>query len=405
MPAIVVRGSAEQDCRVRLISRNWTQWIFEAKRHARLRAAPAWRSLLARSGAEVVGITGSHGKSTAAALLGRMLATRGATIVGFGRNNADDAARTILSARPRRHRYVVQEAAFGVRGSVAATARLIRPTVAVVTAIGGDHRKAVGGSRQAMAAEKAMLVEVLEPDGLAVLNIDDPLVAGMAGLSPGRTVFYGRAPEADLRLLEAVSSWPDRLTLTYAYRGERWSIRTRFVSAAGALSISAALLTALELGVDRATCTKIIESFEPLDNRMSVHRGRRGEWYVLDAQKASYHGIEACIGFLETARAPRKTVIFGTISDHAGADRGPYNKATRMALAHADRVFFTGPQAMRPRRLAAAEFPGRVFMDEDPAAVLARIGEDAVEGELIYVKASAVDRLGPRIKSVLIDDE
>jgi UDP-N-acetylmuramoyl-tripeptide--D-alanyl-D-alanine ligase len=388
---------------VRLIPRSWTQWVFDAKRRVRRWAVPAWRNRLARSGTDVIGITGSHGKSTTTALLGRILATRAATVVGFNRNSADDAARTILSAKPGRHRYVVQEAAFGVRGSVGVTARLIRPTVAVVTAIGSDHRKAVGGSREAMAAEKAMLVKALEPGGLAVLNMDDPLVAGMVKLSPGRTVFYGRSPKADLRLLEAVSSWPDRLTLTYAYRGDTWSIRTRFVSDVSALSVSAALLTALELGVDRAACTAVVESFEPLDDKMSVHRGRRGEWYVLDARKASFHGIEACISFLETARAPRKTVVFGTISDHAGADRGPYNKVTRMTLVHADRVFFTGPKAMRPRRLAASEFPDSVFMDEDPEAILARIRDDVIEGELIYVKASSADGLGPRVKSVLIE--
>jgi UDP-N-acetylmuramoyl-tripeptide--D-alanyl-D-alanine ligase len=388
---------------MRLIPRRWTQWVFEAKRRVRRSGTPAWRRLLEQRGVEVVGVTGSHGKSTATALLGRLLATKGATVVGFGRNHADDAARTILSARPWRHRYVVQEAAFGKRGSVGVTARLIRPSVAVVTAIGGDHRTAVGGSRESMAAEKAMLVEALEPGGLAVLNIDDPLVAGMAKLVPGRTVFYGMAPEADLRLLSAASSWPDRLTLTYAYRGETWSIRTRFVSEVSGLSVSAALLAALELGVNRAACVAVIESFEPLDDKMSVHRGRRGEWYVIDGQKGSFHGIEACISFLGKARASRKTVVFGTISDHAGASRGPYNKAMRTALAHADRVFFTGPQAMRPRRLAAREFPDRAFMDEDPAAVLGRIGGDALEGELIYVKGSSVDGLRERIKPLLRD--
>ena len=43
-------------------------------------------------------------------------------------------------------------------------------------------------------------------------------------------------------------------------------------------------------------------------------------------------------------------------------------------------------------------------MDEDPAAFLARIRDDAVEGELIYVKASSSDDLGPRVKSALIDE-
>jgi hypothetical protein len=42
-------------------------------------------------------------------------------------------------------------------------------------------------------------------------------------------------------------------------------------------------------------------------------------------------------------------------------------------------------------------------MDEDPEAILARIRDDVIEGELIYVKASSADGLGPRVKSVLIE--
>jgi UDP-N-acetylmuramoyl-tripeptide--D-alanyl-D-alanine ligase len=237
-----------------------------------------------------------------------------------------------------------------------------------------------------------------------VLNADDPLVAPMAKLRPaGRAVFFGRSEKADLRLLDTTGAWPDRLSLRLAYKGAEWSLDTRFVSPVNALAVMAATLAALELGVSPATCREVVGAFEPLFDKMSVHRGFAGEWYVLDATKGSLQGLSACLEFLGPARAPRKTVIFGTLADYPGASRGAYHKAARMAFAVADRVFFTGPNAHRPRRLAG-DFAGRLFMEEDPDRMLAELRKSVVPGELIYVKASLADRLGRAVATTLTPD-
>lgn len=97
---------------------------------------------------------------------------------------------------------------------------------------------------------------------------------------------------------------------------------------------------------------------------------------------------------LAKARAPRKTAVFGSISDRPnGGDRKRYNAIARLALASADRVFFTGPDAARLRKLAAEEFAGRLFVVEKPEDVLRRLSEHAVAEELIYVKAAGSNQL------------
>jgi UDP-N-acetylmuramoyl-tripeptide--D-alanyl-D-alanine ligase len=391
--------------RVRLIPRRLTQPIFELKLAMRLGRASRWRSRIQRDGLVVVGITGSHGKSTTSALLGKLLATLGPAQVQPHNNAVRGVAQNVLATRPH-HDFLVQEVGFYVAGSVKRSADILRPTVAVVTASGGDHRKAVGGSLERTAEEKGKLVEALPPDGLVVLNADDSLVAPMAKLRPaGRVVFFGRSEKADLRLLDAAGDWPDRLSLRLAYRGAEWSLDTRFVSPVNALAVMAATLTALELGVSPAACQATVGAFEPLFDKMSAHRGLHGEWYVLDATKGSFQGLSACLDFIGPARAPRKTVVFGTLADYAGASRSAYQKAARMALGVADRVFFTGAHALRPRRLAAGEFAGRLFMEEDPARMLAELRKDIVPGELIYVKAALVDRLAETMAAALAGGE
>lgn len=375
---------------LRSLLRVATEPVHELRYWVRLRAARAWRRR--SSNTLFVGITGSHGKSTTTILLGEMLATLGPTYTGAFRNRPKWVAKYILRTRPRHHRYFVQEVAADRPYSVEQSVNALQPNVGIVTAIGGDHRKAFGGSWEATAAEKAKLVHGVPADGLAVLNADDPLVAAMAEGCRCRIATFGRAEGTDFHILNATSIWPDRLRFEVAYRDRNIVVNSRMVGTHWTLSLSAALLTALELGADLDDCLKIIESREPAFNRMSVHAAPHGAWYVLDAEKASFFGIEACIDFLEAACAPRKTAIFGMISDYPGASRSHYNKVARMALDKADRVVFTGKEAQRVRRLVG-EYPDRLLVIDRPQDVVAMLAEDAIADEVIYVKASRATRL------------
>jgi UDP-N-acetylmuramoyl-tripeptide--D-alanyl-D-alanine ligase len=353
--------------------------------------AKVWRRMFSRT--TFVAATGSHGKTTATRLLAAMLSTKGRTYFKSALNEPHDIWPNILQAEPWRTRYFVQEVSGHRPNMVARCVSALRPSVGIVTAVSGDHRKAFGGSFEATAVEKSALIRSLPADGLAVLNADDPLVAGMAATSPCRVVWFGRKSDADLRLIDAHSIWPDRLVLEVEYKGERFGVKTQLVGEHWTVSVMAALLTALEMGVPRTDCLSTIERVLPAYNRMSVHQAPQGGWYVLDAYKSSYYGIEPCLQFLSQASAPRKTVLFGTVSDYPGSSRSHYYKVARMALAVADRVIFTGQNADRVRRLAADEFAGRLFAAERPTDALRMIQENAVPEELIYVKATRVDKL------------
>jgi UDP-N-acetylmuramoyl-tripeptide--D-alanyl-D-alanine ligase len=272
---------------------------------------------------------------------------------------------------------------------------MISPTVGVVTAIADDHQRTVHGDRRATAREKAKLLEAIPATGIAVLNADDPLVREMVSSCRCRIVWFGRSEGADLRLLSTTGSWPERLTLRVCFRGEEMTLESRFVGELGALPILAATLTALELGIDVGSAAKTVETFEPIFNRMSVHRGQRGEWYILDAAKAPADSLAASMEFLRQAQATRKTVVLGTISDYAGAGRRTYQRSARSALAVADRVFFVGTNAFRPRRVATGELADRLIMDEQPSRLIPRLLDDVQPDELVYVKGSEkTDHLG-----------
>lgn len=126
---------------------------------------------------------------------------------------------------------------------------------------------------------------------------------------------------------------------------------------------------------------------------MSVHRTPDGVWYILDAMKASFLGMDACFSFLDGAIAPRCTVIIGTLADYKGDSRRRYQQVARLALSKADRVIFVGPNAHHLRRYKEGEFGSRIEMFETPAEAAQFLVQDTVPDEVVYLKSAEVEHL------------
>src|SRR5690606_13416338 len=93
-------------------------------------------------------------------------------------------------------------------GEIAALTRQVRPDVAVVTTIAPAHIEMLG-SEEAIADAKAEIFQGLERGGIAVIPADSPHFARLraaAELAGAQVVAFGRSPEADVRLLDAVSA-------------------------------------------------------------------------------------------------------------------------------------------------------------------------------------------------------
>lgn len=353
--------------------------------------AKHWRKFFRRT--TFIAVTGSCGKTTTADLLAEILSAPCTRVLTRGVNDSPvGAVRSILLSRPWRDRHLVFEVSGHQPGAILPSARLIQPDVAIVTKVASDHRRQFG-SLEATAREKSELVAAVGPRGLAVLNADDPNVVAMREKSTAKVITFGCSEHADLRLLSSESFWPPLLRLKVSWRGETSTVESGLVGEHWSVAILAALATALELGMDRERILKAVSAFRPGFCRMSVHRTPDRRSFVLDTWKAPHWGLQACLGFLKSVDAPRKTVVFGTISDYRGNSRKRYEEAARWALEVADRVVFVGPESFKVSRLRESEPVGRIY----ELATVREAGEflrnDMLEDEIIYVKSSRADHL------------
>lgn len=150
-------------------------------------------------GLVTVAVTGSSGKTTTKDLLACVLAEAGPVVAAEASYNSEiGVPLTVCRTEPGTRFLVVEMGARGP-GHLAYLAGIAPPDVSVVLNVGHAHAGEFG-SLDAVQAAKGELVEALRPDGVAVLNADDPRVAAMASRTRADVVRVsaGGDPAADV---------------------------------------------------------------------------------------------------------------------------------------------------------------------------------------------------------------
>jgi UDP-N-acetylmuramoyl-tripeptide--D-alanyl-D-alanine ligase len=128
------------------------------------------------------------------------------------------------------HERAVLEMGFYVPGEIDFLCDLAMPKVGVVTNIGTVHAERAG-TIDDIARGKSELVKSLPsaPDGLAILNYDDPLVREMANLTEAQVFSYGLTPEADLWADQVVGLGLDGIRFRLHFRNEVIHLRVPLI--------------------------------------------------------------------------------------------------------------------------------------------------------------------------------
>jgi UDP-N-acetylmuramoyl-tripeptide--D-alanyl-D-alanine ligase len=364
----------------------WANAIKQARRDrrdtAKLKAASAGR---AASPATFIGVTGSSGKTTTTALLSHILRGQD-TVKEQSDGNTLLSLRSTLRRRPT-ERYVVAEVGLSKVGSVRQMAELLRPDVAIVTLIGLEHYS-VFRTLEAVAAEKGTLVSNVQPGGFAVLNADDPHAMAMAASTAERIVTFGQSPTADYRATGIRAAFPERLSLTVEWKGGRLDLRSRYLAEHFWLPVTAAVATALELGVPPQLIAERVAGCEPIRNRFGMIEVPGGPQFIVDTTKAPWHSLQLALKALSDASAPRKRLVLGHLSDFPGSD-SKYRKAYSTGRAIADQVVFVGDHSHRSGASQQDSADQRFVPFATPREAADHIRRTATPGELILLKGSS----------------
>jgi UDP-N-acetylmuramoyl-tripeptide--D-alanyl-D-alanine ligase len=258
----------------------------------------------------VVGITGSVGKSTTKEVVAEVLSHRFKTLKSPGNLNNEIGLPLTVLQMTEEHERVVLEMGFYVPGEIAFLCEIALPHVGVVTNIGTVHAERAGTVGE-IARGKSELIEALppSPEGVAILNFDDPLVREMATRTSARIFYYGLNPKADLWADGVEGLGLEGIRFRMHYGGEVLHLRVPLI---GRHSVHTALRAAAVGLVEGLNWQDIVGGLQSkqVQLRLVAVRGNNGALILDDTYNASPESTLAALNLLDEMDG-RKVAVLG----------------------------------------------------------------------------------------------
>jgi UDP-N-acetylmuramoyl-tripeptide--D-alanyl-D-alanine ligase len=323
---------------------------------------------LRSSGASVVAITGSYGKTSTKGYVAQLLAGRKQVLASPASfNNRMGLARAINEHLSGSVEVFVAEMGTYGPGEIAELCSWIPPDVAVITAIGPVHLERFGTEDRIVESKS----EILEKAGVAVLNVDDPRLAALADReeSARRVIRVGTTPGLDVSVTDGVLS-----------------VRSEPVGAipetAHPTNVACAVgvLLALDVAPDRERVEKLTEP----EHRRTITRGQSGVLIIDDTFNSNPEGARAALGALAAAEVTGRRVVVTPGMVELGSRQAEENRRFASEAARvADHLIVVGRTNRKALLAGAAEGNAEVTVvasrEEAVEWVRSRLGpEDAV---------------------------
>ena len=366
--------------------------LAEDPRQALAFAAALW---FGRQPDWVVAVTGTNGKTSVASFTRQIWAALGheaANIGTTGVEGAFSAASAHTTPEPLTlHRLLADMAAAGVTHAAMeasshglAQRRLdgVRLIAAAFTNFTQDHLDYHQTFDEYFSAKAGLFARVLPPEGVAVLNIDDPRGPELAAMCRARgqqVLTVGSAEGADLRILGQRFDATGQ-DLRFGWQGRPYMARLGLIGGFQAANVLAAAGLAIASGELPEQVFAVLARLTTVRGRMQLAATRENGAAVFVDYAHTPDAVETALRALRPHVLGRIVVILGAGGDR---DRGKRPLMGAAATAHADQVIVTDDN---PR-------------SEDPAAIRAAVLAAAPEATEVGDRAEAilrgVDALGP----------
>jgi len=348
--------------------------------------AAYWRR---RLNLRVIGITGSVGKSTTKEAIAQVLSQRYKTLKSIANlNNEIGLPLNVLRLTPG-HQAAVLEMGFYVPGEIAQLCEIAQPHVGVITNIGTVHAERAG-SQEVIAQGKGELVESLPPapEGVAILNYDDPYVRPMKARTKARVFYYGLSPEAHLWADDVQGMGLDGIRFRLHYKKESIYLRVPMI---GRHSVETALRAAAVGLVEGLTWDEIIRGLQESQAqlRLSAVRTESGALIIDDTYNAAPESTLAALNLLDEM-AGRKIAVLGDMLELGQYEREGHQKVGMRAAEVTDVLVTLGLRAhiIAESARKAGMKKSAVFEYEDIAAVINWLEENLTSNDAVLVKGS-----------------
>ena len=347
--------------------------------------AAYWR---AQFSAQVIGITGSVGKTSTKELTSQVLAQKYNTLKSQGNLNNEIGLPLTLLELNDSHEQVVLEMGMYDLGEIRTLCRIARPHIGGVTNIGPSHLERLG-TIERIAQAKQELVEALEETGTAILNLDDPLVMSMRNKTRARVFTYGLSDQADLWADKITGEGLEGIRFAFHYQGEEIHARIPLLGRHSVHTALRAAATGLVLGLHwEEIMAGLQDKKAPL--RLVAIPGPNGSIVLDDTYNASPTSTIAALNLLNELPGGRKIAVLGYMAELGAYEEEGHRKVGCRAADVADLLITLGPHTdlIVTEALACGMDEANIRQMESSRAVIDFLRIAAQPNDTILIKGS-----------------
>ena len=278
--------------------------------------AASWRG---RFDLPLIGITGSNGKTTAkemcAAIFREQTRNRNGGVLATEGNLNNDIGLPLMLLKIRQHHAAaVIEMGMNHPGEIDYLTHIARPTVAMITNAQRAHLEGLGGLA-AVARAKGEIFAGLPPDGVAIVNADDPHVGLWRELNRSRRVVsFGLDADADITARCTPSPFGTLLRLQTPEGTTDQDIALKLPGRHNVMNALAATAAALAAGVSLDDIVAGLSAFSGVKSRLQRRMARHGAALIDDTYNANPDSVRAAIDVL-AAVPGKKILVFGDMGE------------------------------------------------------------------------------------------
>lgn len=296
----------------------------------------------------LIAITGSNGKTSTKDAIATVLSHQAPTHKTFASYNHElGLPQTLLRLEPQ-HRYAVLEMGAQWVGELTWLCETVaRPDWSLITNVGAAHLDYFG-SQERVAQAKSELVQVLLPEGIALLNYDDPNVRAMREKTVARVLFYGLDPAAHVYGDEITGDPLRGLSFTLNYQYVQRRVQLHLPGTHSLMTALAAAATGVAAGMHLDDICAALEELQPPPGRCEIKVGPNGCTLIDDTFNANRQSILAVLQAMagsELGRQGKRWVVLGDIFELGSYAQQEHTTCGEAIAGVADYLVAFGDQA------------------------------------------------------------
>ena len=260
-------------------------------------------------GKKVCGITGSVGKTTTKEIVAALLGSKLRVLKTQGNFNNEYGLPLTLFRLEETDDVAVLEMGMSFPGELKRLSAIALPDVAIETRVSPAHLLNFSSVDEIALAKRELVEGLRGSASVAILNADDPRVAAMAAVAPGRVIFYGVEKPAEFAAEEIEDRGALGSSFTLAHRGRRTRMELSLPGRHVVSNALAAIAAASIWGIGTADAQNVLRSLKTPAMRGELIRFTNGFALINDSYNSSPAALHAMMNLLSATPGYQRRIL------------------------------------------------------------------------------------------------